>query len=56
MSGLFKEGNQFGRETNMLLEKLITAVENGGNIYLDGEKVSSKVGGTMQLNSFRAGS
>lgn len=48
--------NEDSKETNQLLRTLITAVENGGNIYLDGEKVSSKVGGTMQLNSFRAGS
>jgi len=40
-------GTKLGGNVEALLEKLITVVSNGGNVYLDG----SKVGETLVLNS-----
>lgn len=34
-------GTKFGEETNKLLERLIVAVERGGNVYLDGNRVGT---------------
>lgn len=34
-------GTKFGSETNALLERLISAVEKGGHVYLDGNRVGT---------------
>jgi len=43
-------GTQFGKETNTLLEKLITAVEGGKVINLEGRKV----GETLVMSSYKS--
>lgn len=40
-------GTKFGEETNTLLKQLLTAVEKGGDVYMDG----NKVGHSMALAS-----
>jgi hypothetical protein len=47
--------NEDSKETNQLLRTLITAVENGGNVYLNNQLVG-EISSQQQLNSFRAGS
>jgi len=47
--------NEDSKETNQLLKTLITAVENGGNVYLNNQLVG-EISSQQQLNSFRAGS
>ncbi len=47
--------NEDSKETNQLLRTLITAVENGGNVYLNNQLVG-EISNQQQLNSFRAGS
>ena len=47
--------NEDSQETNQLLRTLITAVENGGNVYLNNRLVG-EISSQQQLNSFRAGS
>jgi hypothetical protein len=47
--------NEDSKETNQLLKTLITAVENGGNVYLNNQLVG-EISNQQQLNSFRAGS
>ena len=47
--------NEDSKETNQLLRTLITAVENGGNVYLNNRLVG-EISSQQQLNSFRAGS
>jgi len=45
----FAGGTQFGKETNDLLRELIAAVNQGGDILMDGRKVGS----TLQMASFK---
>ena len=45
----FAGGTQFGKETNDLLRELIAAVNQGGDIVMDGRKVGS----TLQMASFK---
>ena len=42
-------GTNFGKETNDLLRQLITAVNDGGDVMLDGVKVGS----TLSAASFK---
>ena len=45
----FAGGTQFGKETNDLLRQLIAAVNQGGDVMLDGVKV----GNTLSLSSYK---
>lgn len=36
-------GTQFGKETNDLLRELVTAVKNGGTVYIDGDKAGRAI-------------
>ena len=43
-------GTKFGDETNTLLKDLITAVNKGGNVYLNG----NTVGQAMTLSTYKS--
>jgi hypothetical protein len=45
----FAGGTQFGKETNDLLRQLIAAVNQGGDVIMDG----NKVGSTLSLASYK---